>query len=144
MKRIAGVLVALLLATAGLATAGRADDIGAADRSTIQSLITGQISAFQNDDGQAAWNFASPTIQGYYPTADQFMAMVKNGYQPVYRPRSVTFGDLVDTPLGPIQKVYVTGPDGKAYIAAYAMQQQPDGTWKINGCSLIGDDTPSI
>ncbi len=144
MKRIAGILVAMLLATTGLVSAARADDVSAADRATFQSLITGQISAFQHDDGQAAWGYASPTIQSYYPTADQFMAMVKNGYQPVYRPQSVTFGDIVDTPLGPIQKVYITGPDGKAYIAAYGMQKQDDGTWKINGCSLVSDDTPSI
>jgi hypothetical protein len=143
MKRIAGVLVAMLLVATAFAAA-RADDISAADRSTIQSLITGQITAFQHDDGQTAWGYASPTIKSYYPTADQFMAMVKNGYMPVYRPHSVTFGELVETELGPVQKVYITGPDGKAYIAAYGMQKQSGGTWKINGCSLISDDTPSI
>ncbi len=141
MTRIAGVLVAVLLAFTGVA---RADSFNDTDRTTIQSLITGQIDAFRADDGQAAWGYASPTIQSYYPTADAFMAMVKQGYQPVYRPQSVTFGELLDTPAGPIQKVYITGPDGKAYIAAYGMQRQPDGTWKINGCSLIADDTPSI
>jgi hypothetical protein len=142
MKRIAGVLVAVTLAFT--AVAARAETFSDADRATIQALISGQISAFQHDDGAAAWNYASPTIQSYYPTADQFMAMVKNGYMPVYRPQSVTFGALVDTPVGPIQKVYITGPDGKAYIAAYGMQRQPDGSWKINGCSLVADDTPSI
>ncbi len=141
MTRIAGVLVAVLLAFTG---AGRADSLSDADRGTIQSLITGQIQAFRADDGAAAWGYASPTIQSFYPTADAFMAMVKQGYPPVYRPQSVTFGDLLDTPDGPIQKVYITGPDGKAYIAAYGMQRQPDGTWKINGCSIISDDPPSI
>lgn len=144
MKRIAGVLVAMLLATTAFATAARADDVSAADRATIQSLITGQITAFEHDDGPAAWGYASPTIQSFYPTADAFMAMVKNGYMPVYRPESVTFGELVETEVGPVQKVYITGPDGKPYIAAYGMQRQDDGTWKINGCSLIADDTPSI
>ena len=36
----------------------------------------------------------------------------------------------------PIQEVYVTGQDGMAVLAVYTMQQQPDGAWKINGCSL--------
>ena len=48
---------------------------------------------------------------------------------------------MVETELGPIQKVFITGPDGKNYIAAYGMQQQSDGTWKINGCSLVEDDS---
>ena len=122
----------------------RAETIGDADRATIQSLISGQIEAFRADNGAAAYAYASPTIQAYFPTADAFMAMVKQGYMPVYRPNSVTFGPLVDGPTGPVQKVFVTGPDGRNYIAAYSMQQQPDGSWKINGCSLVEDDTPSI
>ena len=40
--------------------------------------------------------------------------MVRGQYQPVYRPRSVTFGPLVDSPAGPLQKVFLVGPDGKS------------------------------
>jgi len=144
MKRIAGVLVAVLLAAGFALSSARAETLGDGDRAVIQSLINGQIDAFRHDDGAAAYGFASPTIQGYFPTVDAFMGMVKNGYPPVYRPQSVTFGPLVDTELGPLQKVFITGPDGKSYIAVYSMQRQPDGTWKINGCSLLQDDTPSI
>ena len=144
MKRIAGVLVAVMLAGLGLAGTARAETIGDGDRATIQSLISGQIDAFRHDDGTAAYGFASPTIQGYYPTVDAFMGMVKNGYLPVYRPQSVTFGPLVESEVGALQKVFITGPDGKSYIAVYSMQRQPDGTWKINGCSLMEDDSPSI
>lgn len=144
MKRIAGVLIALILAGFAFATTARAETIGDADRAAIQSLISGQIEAFRADNGAAAYAYASPTIQEYFPSADAFMAMVKQGYMPVYRPNSVAFGPLVDSPIGPLQKVFVTGPDGKNYIAAYSLQKQPDGSWKINGCSLIGDDTPSI
>jgi hypothetical protein len=35
-----------------------------------------------------------------------------------------------------VQQVYMVGPDGVAVIADYAMQKQPDGSWKINGCSI--------
>jgi len=44
------------------------------------------------------------TIQGLFPTADQFMSMVRNAYKPVYRPQSVTFGQLGDSPNGPVCK----------------------------------------
>lgn len=143
MKRIAGVLFALALAAGHFATA-HAETTSEGDRATIKSLITGQIEAFQRDDGAAAYGLASPTIHNYFPTIDAFMGMVKNGYQPVYRPQSVTFGELVETDMGPMQKVFVTGPDGKNYVAIYSMQRQPDGTWLINGCSLVQDDSPSI
>ena len=35
------------------------------------------------------------------------------------------------------QEVLFVGPDGKPVIAVYTMQQQTDGSWKINGVYLI-------
>ena len=143
MKRIAAVLFALSLAVAA-PVAARAADISDSDRAAIQSVINDQIHAFQRDDGATAYADASPTIQSIFTTPDAFMAMVKNGYQPVYRPQALTFGDIVDSEAGPLQKVFVTGPDGQSYLAVYTLQRQPDGSWKINGCSLVDNDSPSI
>ena len=132
MRMIAGLLFALALAL-GLPRLAQADDISPADQD-----------AFRRDDGNAAYGFASPTIQGLYPSPDQFMSMVRNAYQPVYRPRSVTFGQLSDSPYGPLQKVFLVGPDGKSYVAVYSLQRQPDGTWRINGCTLVEDTGATI
>ena len=141
MNRIAGALFGWMLAL-GLAFPAHADE--AADRAAIQSLITAQIEAFRADDGAAAYGFASPMIQSVFPSPEAFMAMVKNGYPQVYRPRSVTFGMLVNSASGPIQQVFVVGPDGVSYIAAYTLERQPDGTWKINGCTILKDNSPTI
>ena len=143
MKRIAGGFFALLFAI-GLALPAAAETFSDSDRAAIQGLINGQIDAFQHDDGAAAYSYASPTIQSLFQTPEQFMAMVKSGYPPVYRPQSVTMGPLVDTEIGPMQKVFITGPDGLDYLAVYSMQRQPDGSWKINGCTIVRDDRPSI
>jgi hypothetical protein len=139
MKTIAAVFLSWLVAFASPALA---DD--AADRAAMRDIISGQIAAFQADDGARAYSFASPMIQSVYPTPDQFMAMVRGGYQPVYRPRSFTFGETSDTANGPLQKVYITGPDGASYVAVYTFQRQPDGSWKINGCTILKDESPSI
>ena len=97
---IGRVFVALaMLVMSGLAAA-RAD-VADADRNAIRGIISGQIEAFQRDDGATAYGYASPTIQGLFPTVDQFMAMVRSGYQPVYRPKSVTFGPAIETPARP-------------------------------------------
>jgi len=141
MKRIAALVLAFGLA-AGLAPA--AAEIDGADRGQIQSIIENQIDAFRRDDGVAAYDFASPMIQTLFPSADVFMQMVQKGYMPVYRPQSFTFGPLLDTPRGPVQRVFITGPDGAGYVAEYALQQQPDGTWKINGVTLVKDTSPTI
>jgi hypothetical protein len=125
----------------GATIAGRAEE---ADPNAIRSIISGQMEAFQRDDGAAAYDYASPTIKGLFPSVDRFMAMVKSGYPPVYRPKSVTFGQLAETPSGPMQKVFLTGPDGRNWVAIYALQRQPDGSWKINGVQLIEDDGATI
>ncbi len=144
MKRIAGVLIAIV-AGAGLASPALSDStVSPADQTAIQALIAGQIDAFRRSDDAAAYADASPSIHDVFPTVDAFMAMVRNGYQPVYRPQSVIFGKVEPGTMGPLEKVYVTGPDGRNYVAVYSLQQQPDGSWKIDGCSLVPDDTPSI
>ncbi|WP_421723885.1 DUF4864 domain-containing protein [Bauldia sp.] len=130
------IVVAAIVSVA-MATAAARADVSDSDRTAIRSVIEGQIAAFQRDDGAAAYSYAAPMIQRIFPTVDAFMAMVRGGYQPVYRPQSVIFGEVVDTALGPVQRVFVTGPDGRNWVAMYSLEQQPDGTWRITGCRLV-------
>lgn len=140
MKRAASVLLIACALAAAPAAAQTADG----DRAAMQAIVAGQIAAFEADDGAAAYEFASPSIRAIFPSVNMFMDMVRGGYQPVYRPQSFTFGPLVDTLRGPVQRVFITGPDGAAYVAEYLFQQQPDGSWKINGVTLAKDACPTI
>jgi len=112
-----------------------------ADRDAIHGVIDGQIGAFRSGDDGAAFGFASPGIQMQFGDAATFVEMVKRGYAPVYHPRTVTFGALVEIDGQPVQKVRVVGPDGAAAMALYFMERQPDGTWRIGGCMLTQDDS---
>ncbi|MBI1779526.1 MAG: DUF4864 domain-containing protein [Proteobacteria bacterium] len=117
--------------------------VGESDRQAIRSVIQNQIQAFQKDDGDLAFSFASPMIHGLFGTPENFMAMVRGGYRPVYRPRDVQFRDIVDYQGQLTQRVLVIGPDGKPVMALYMMEQQPDGSWRINGCVLTETDDTS-
>jgi hypothetical protein len=126
----------LVLALGGPATA-RADDApDAADLAAIRSVIEAQLAAFQADDGATAFGFASPAIQAMFGDPATFLAMVRAGYLPVYRPREVRFQPLILHRGEPVQPVLLVGPDLEVVTAYYAMQQQPDGSWRINGCVL--------
>lgn len=129
-----------LLALLVLLTAPGAHAQTDADRGAIQGIISQQLEAFQHDDATAAFSFASPMIQHMFGSPENFMAMVGRGYPPVYRPRQKTFGPLETTNGELIQKVELVGPDGRSYTALYTMEQQPDATWKINGCRLVDSD----
>ena len=113
------------------------------DHAAIEGVISEQIEDFQRDDGAAAFAFASPDLQTTFGTPERFMGMVRSGYQPVYRPRSFTFGDLVEADGRIVQEVAVIGPDGVPRMALYTMEQQPDGSWRIAGCQLVVRAAPS-
>ncbi len=130
---VAVVIVAVTLFAGAIAQTAAPD---AADRAAIQEVIRDQIAAFRRDDGAAAFALASPGIQAAFGTPEAFMGMVRQGYQPVYRPSQVRFGEVVMRDWGPEQRVFVVGPDGQPYIAVYPMERQADGSWKTNGCSL--------
>jgi hypothetical protein len=140
--RLLGRLVIALTMFLPLAT--MAADVGEADASAMRSIIQSQMDAFGRDDGAAAYAFAAPGIKAIFPSEGQFMDMVRQQYQPVYRPQSVTFGDVAAGPSGPMQKVFLVGPDGKSYVAVYTFQRQPDGSWRISGCYLVPDEGASI
>lgn len=109
----------------------------AQDSSAIRGVIDGQLQAFLADDVERAWSYASPGIQGMFRTTDNFMAMVRQGYAPVYRPKSYAFGELRPSPVGPEQEVRIVDAAGENWVAVYTMEQQPDGSWRIAGCRLV-------
>jgi hypothetical protein len=116
----------------------RADSLSASDEAAFRDVITDQIAAFEADDGARAYSHAAPTLKQIFPDADRFMGMVRQGYQPVYRPKSYSFGKAGFSASGrPFQRVTIVGPDGLTYEAIYTMERQPDGTWQISGCALV-------
>lgn len=134
MRRILCLLV--LIVTVALPV--RAESLSADDEAAFRSIITDQIDAFRVDDGARAYSHAAPMIRQIFPNPDLFMNMVRQGYQPVYRPKSYSFGKAGLSASGrPIQRVTLVGPDGQTYEAVYTMERQPDGTWQINGCAIV-------
>jgi len=129
--RLLALLIVLLVAPAAPAL-----DLPAGERTAIRGVVEQQLAAFQRDDGAAAFGYASPSIREMFRTPEGFMAMVRRGYAPVYRPQHVEFRGVVEFRGQPTQRVYLIGPDGRPVIANYLMERQPDGTWRIDGCIL--------
>ena len=136
---ILGFCVALgaILALARPAAAQEAMAMPDADRAAIRRVIESQLQAFLSDDGGKAFSFATPAIQGMFQPPENFMEMVRKGYQPVYRARAVSFKDIIDLHGAPAQRVIVVGPDGVPVMAVYPMRRMPDGGWLIDGCYLL-------
>ena len=125
-------IVLLLVFLFGLAAPAFADDVAAA-----QSVIRAQEQAFGRDDAAAAYSHAAPEIKQLFPEADIFMQMVQQGYPPVYRHKSFEFGEARTAGGQIAQRVHIVDGNGEAWEAMYTLEQQPDGSLKITGCSLL-------
>ena len=102
-----------------------------------QDIISRQLEAFLSGDFPRAYSYASPDIKRLYPTLERFMSMVQTGYLPVLRPGNYAFGRSEQLSDGRIQwDVLIDGPDGKGYTATYFMEQQEDGSWKVDAVML--------
>lgn len=103
------------------------------NQQAVQKIIGSQIEAFKADNGDLAFSYAAPSIKRMFRNSENFMAMVREGYAPVYRPAEVEFRDLSAVGDSLVQRVYIRGVNGEAVIATYTMQQAEDGSWKISG-----------
>jgi hypothetical protein len=125
-------LVLLVVFLIGLGSPAFADDVAAA-----QSVIRAQEQAFGRGDAIAAYSHAAPAIQQIFPQADIFLQMVQQAYPPVYRHKSFEFGEARAAGGQIAQRVHIVDGNGEAWEALYTLEQQPDGSLKITGCSLL-------
>jgi hypothetical protein len=107
-----------------------------AQEGPIRETIQSQIDAFQADDFARAFTFASPNIKGLFGTAENFGAMVKDGYPMVYRPAEVEMGELREVAGNLWQRVRVIDQAGAAWFLDYMMVETPEG-WQINAVQLL-------
>src|ERR1700710_3031558 len=124
------LLVALFISLSAPACA--ADDVA-----TAQAVIRSQEQAFNRDDPATAYSHAAPAIQGVFPDAETFMAMVRNSYAPVWRHKSFEFGDARAADGKIAQRVHILDAEGVPWEALYTLELQPDGSLKITGCMLL-------
>ena len=125
-------LVLMIAFLIGFAAPASADDVA-----TAQSVIRSQEQALGHDDAATAYSYAAPAIRQLFPQADIFMYMVQNSYAPIYRHKSFEFGEARAADGRIAQRVHIIDTDGEAWEALYTLEQQPDGSLKITGCSLL-------
>jgi hypothetical protein len=111
-----------------------------AESPEARASIERQLDAFSRDDAAGAYSEAAPQVKAIFPDADTFMLMVRRGYAPVYRHRSVEFGPATVEGDTIQQEATFVDPQGKVWKAIYSLSRGPDGAWLISACRLIEPD----
>ena len=126
--KFCGLILAAVLA--GPALADEARNPG------IEATIQGQITAFLAEDVTTAFTFAAPNIKTFFGTAENFGAMVRQGYPMVWHPSAVRMLELRMVAGNLWQRVMVTDDAGRTHLLDYQMLETPEG-WQINGVQLL-------
>lgn len=101
----------------------------------VRAVISAQIEAFEIDDFEQAFSYASPTIRQVFRTPENFGVMVQRGFSMVWRPADVRFLDLENRDGALWQDVMVRDAAGDVFILEYEMIELEAG-WKINGVRI--------
>ncbi|MGY6534184.1 MAG: DUF4864 domain-containing protein [Pararhodobacter sp.] len=107
-----------------------------ADTAGPRAVIEAQIEAFQEDDFEAAFAFASDAIRGIFGTPERFGQMVRQGYPMVYRPAGLRFLDARDREGQLVQRVLVSDQAQRLHLIEYEMIETGAG-WRINAVRLL-------
>ncbi len=102
----------------------------------IRSIISQQIEAFERDDLDRAFSFASPTIKRLFGSPERFGHMVEHGYPMVWRPSDIRFAAAEERDGRSYQVVVFRDSAGKFHALEYEMLPLADG-WKINGVRFV-------
>jgi hypothetical protein len=137
MRTIEAIAVAVAL---WVATASAEESTAARSRAIIEQ----QFDAFTRDDAEAAYALADPTIKDMFGDADHFLAMVRDRYAPVYRHRSVEFGDFAEQGDEASLKATLVDNDNVVWTALYSLRREANGDWLISGCVLVKSEASAI
>jgi hypothetical protein len=134
MRAVMRTIEAVVLAAALWAATASAHDSTAAGS---RAIVERQFDAFTRDDAQGAYALADPAIKEMFVDADRFMAMVRKDYAPVYRHRSVEFGDFSQSGDEASLQATLVDNDNVEWTALYSFRRQENGDWLISGCVLV-------
>lgn len=141
-------LVTVAVVLTGFHRGVRAQPMSDADMQQVQSVVARQFSAFAMDDADRAFETATPAVRETFGDAGLFLAVVRGLYPMVYQASSVTFHKPESSDNTAVQLVEIrnpeTGADAPSWLALFALERQPDNSWRISNCVVAENPWQSI
>lgn len=132
-------LVALAFTAATSSMQVAAAPLSDIEANEVRAVIVTQLQAFAQDDADSAFATATPGVRAAIGNPGRFLAMVRGQYPMVYRPASVSFLKPEEASGTVMQLVQITDGDDKAWLALFALERQPDSSWRISGCIVTAN-----
>lgn len=110
-----------------------------ADSKAVRATVESQLAAIAIGDADRAFAFATPELRRQFGNAGNFMALVRQAYPMVIRPAAAVFFVPLPDGNGVLQQVQLRDAGGRLWLASYRLSRQPEGAWRIEGCSVVAD-----
>ena len=133
MKKILTAIFVIMLSTASVSS----------NETDYQKVIRSQIEAFSNDDMEAAFEFASPSIKSIFGNYIRFGSMVRQGYPMVFRQKNLTFKETKSKNSVAFQNVLIEDLSGDLHLLRYRLILLK-GIWKIAGVEFLRTEIMAI
>ncbi len=127
------IAITALLLSATLAAAATAQE---REGPAIAAVIDDQLADFTARDLDGAFDHASRTIRRMFGSAENFGAMVEEGYPMVWDNAGARYLDLREQGEVWWQRVMLRDARGVPHVLEYKMIETPQG-WRIDGVSLV-------
>ena len=126
-----------------LAGTVHAEGVSAGDSRAVRAVVEAQLKALADDRAEQAFSYAAPAIRQQFGDAEIFMAMVRQNYAMLIRPRSVSYFRPEGVGGVITQGVQFRDAEGRLWRAVYELQRQGDKRWRISGCAVAPGDESS-
>lgn len=137
-------LIAMALAALSVHVRAVAGPLAEEEADRVREVIVAQLSALALDDADKAFETATPEVRAAIGSSNRFLAMVRGAYPMVYRPSSVSFHKPEEEDGSVLQLVEIKDGDDKSWLALFALERQPDTSWRISGCVVAENHWQSI
>lgn len=115
-------------------------NINSSDRRQIAETVMEQLNAFTQKNAEKAFALAAPMARADFNSADQFLNSLSDVYELLTLSKIERLDGLDMGNGDPRQRILLTSPSGRLWMAYFTMQKQPGGSWKILGFMI--EDAP--
>ena len=134
------VLLTLTVGFAGAPLFAAATSLSATEEIAVRAVVVAQLEALADEDADSAFATATPSVREAIVEPGRFLAMVRGAYPMVFRPAAVAFLKPVEDAGAVMQMVQLTDNNDKRWLVLFALERQPDASWRIAGC-LVTENT---
>lgn len=110
--------------------------LAAWEKTAMRGVVRRHLVAFRDREIVLAFSLAAPEVQVKFGSASRFFGYLARFYRPIFFPESVFFDGVEETAGGPVQRVFLTGPQGRRWQARFTMMRIESGEWRIADCQL--------